>query len=321
MSRKKRLKLQIKIITLNLCIDRSENSNLQVMLISMTGFGKAECQLPDKILSIEIKSLNSKQLDISARIPSFIKDKEIDIRNEISRELERGKIDCYISVELTSEDAAHKINKEVVKSYIKQLSEIKKELQMTADEQLLEAAMRLPDALKADKEEINDEEWEKILTSIHSAIENVKHYRAREGSALDKDIHKRIHLILEKLDKIKSYEESRIQIIRDRIKQNLKNLQLEESYDPNRFEQEIIYYLERLDITEEKVRLANHCNYFLEVLNSSESSGKKLSFISQEIGRELNTLGSKSGDSNIQRLIVEMKDELEKVKEQLGNIL
>jgi uncharacterized protein (TIGR00255 family) len=291
------------------------------MLLSMTGFGKAECELPDKKISIEIKSLNSKQLDISMRIPSFIKDKEMDIRNEISRELERGKIDCYISVELTSEDAAPKINKDIVKSYVKQLTEIKEELKMADNEQFLQVVMRLPDALKGDKEEIDEKEWDKILTSIHSAIENVRHYRASEGAVLEEDINKRIHLILEKLEKIKSFEEARIRNIRDRIKQNLTNLQLEESYDPNRFEQELIYYLERLDITEEKVRLANHCNYFLEMLPSSESVGKKLSFISQEIGRELNTLGSKSADSNIQRFIVEMKDDLEKVKEQLNNIL
>ena len=287
----------------------------------MTGFGKAECELPDKKLSIEIKSLNSKQLDISMRLPSFIKGKEMDIRNEISRELERGKIDCYISAELTSEDVAHKINKEIVKNYVRQLTEIKEELQITDNELLLQVAMRLPDALKADKEEIDEKEWDKILNSIHSALTAVRLYRKKEGSVLEEDINKRIHLNLEKLEKITTFEESRIQNIRDRIKQNLVNLRLDESYDPNRFEQELIYYLERLDITEEKVRLANHCNYFLEMLPSSESVGKKLGFISQEIGRELNTLGSKSGDSNIQRLIVEMKDELEKVKEQLNNIL
>ena len=287
----------------------------------MTGFGKAECELPGKKVSIEIKSLNSKQLDISTRLPSFIKEKEVNIRNEISRELERGKIDCYISTELTSEDSAHKINKDIVKSYIKQLQEITEELKLDSDEQLVQVAMRLPDALKTDKEEMDEKEWDIILDSVHTAIEGVKMYRSREGNILAEDIQKRIQLILEKLEKIKSFEEARIQNIRDRITQNLKELKLDESYDPNRFEQELIYYLERLDITEEKVRLASHCNYFLEILPSSESVGKKLGFISQEIGRELNTLGSKSGDSNIQKLIVEMKDELEKIKEQLNNIL
>jgi uncharacterized protein (TIGR00255 family) len=291
------------------------------MLVSMTGFGKAECELPGKKVTIEIKSLNSKQLDISTRLPSFIKEKEVDIRNEISHELERGKIDCYMSIELTSEDSAHKINKEIVKSYIKQLQEISEELELNKDEQLVQVAMRLPDALKADREELDEREWKKILDSVHTAIEGVKIYRSREGNILAEDIQKRIYLILEKLEKIKSFEEARIQNIRNRIKQNLRELKLDESYNPDRFEQELIYYLERLDITEEKVRLASHCNYFLEILPSSESVGKKLGFISQEIGRELNTLGSKSGDSNIQRLIVEMKDELEKIKEQLNNIL
>jgi uncharacterized protein (TIGR00255 family) len=291
------------------------------MLVSMTGFGKAECDLPGKKVTVEIKSLNSKQLDISTRLPSFMKEKEVDIRNEISRELERGKIDCYISSELTSEDSAHKINKDVVKFYIKQLQELTKELKIDSDEQLVQIAMRLPDALKTDKEEIDETEWDHILNSVHTAIEGVKIYRSREGNILAEDIQKRIYLILEKLEKIRSFEEERIQNIRNRLAQNLRELKLEESYDPNRFEQELIYYLERLDITEEKVRLASHCNYFLEVLPSTESVGKKLGFISQEIGRELNTLGSKSGDSNIQRLIVEMKDELEKIKEQLNNIL
>jgi uncharacterized protein (TIGR00255 family) len=288
------------------------------MLVSMTGYGKAECELSGRKVTVEIKSLNSKQLDISTRLPSFLKEREIDIRNELSRELERGKIDCYISTELISEDSAHKINKEIVKNYIKQLREINEELKLNNDEQLIQVAMRLPDALKADREE---EEWDKILKSLHTAVAGVKAYRSREGNILEDDIKKRIQLILEKLEKIKSFEEARIQNIRDRLMQNLKELKLAESYDPNRFEQELIYYLERLDITEEKVRLATHCNYFIDILPSTESVGKKLGFISQEIGRELNTLGSKSGDSNIQKLIVEMKDELEKIKEQLYNIL
>ena len=181
--------------------------------------------------------------------------------------------------------------------------------------------MRLPDALKADKEELATEEWDKIMDSLHTAVANVKTYRSREGKILEDDINKRVHLILEKLEKIKLFEEERIKNIRNRLTQNLRDLKLEESYDPNRFEQELIYWIERLDITEEKVRLLSHCNYFMEILQSSESAGKKLGFITQEIGRELNTLGAKSGDSDIQKLIVEMKDELEKIKEQLNNIL
>jgi len=287
----------------------------------MTGFGKAECELPGRKVAIEIKSLNSKQLDISTRLPSFLKERDIDIRNVISRELERGKIECYVSIDVESEVSAHRINKEVVKSYIKQLREINEELKIKDNEQLIQVAMRLPDALKTEKEELEEGDWDKILDGVHSAITGVRSFRSREGNLLEDDIRKRIHLILEKLEKITSFEEARIQNIRDRLTQSLRDLKLEDSYDPNRFEQELIYWLERLDITEEKVRLASHCSYFLEILQSSESVGKKLSFVSQEIGRELNTLGSKSGDSGIQKLIVEMKDELEKIKEQLNNIL
>jgi uncharacterized protein (TIGR00255 family) len=291
------------------------------MLASMTGYGKAECVLPGRKIIIEIKSLNSKQLDISTRLPSFIREREIDIRNEINHELERGKIECYISTEIISEDPAHKINKEIVKNYIKQLQEINNELNLKNHDQLIEVAMRLPDALKVDKEELATQEWIKILESLHNALADVKKYRLKEGTILEDDIKKRIHLIQEKLDMIKSYEEIRIKNIRDKLTQNLKGLKLEESYDPNRFEQELIFWIERLDITEEKVRIISHCNYFLEIIHSSGSSGKKLGFISQEIGRELNTLGAKAGDSDIQKLVVEMKDELEKIKEQLNNIL
>jgi len=291
------------------------------MLSSMTGYGRAECELSGRKIIIEIKSLNSKQLDISTRMPSFLREKEIEIRNEISRELERGKIECYISTELVSEESAHAINKEIVKSYVKQLQEINNELDLKNDDQLIQVAMRLPDALKADKEELESKEWSKILESLHSAVAGVKMYRSKEGKNLEQDIKLRIHLILEKLEKVKQFEEGRIQGIRERMIRDLKDLKLNEPYDANRFEQELIYWIERLDITEEKVRIVTHCNYFLEVLQSPESAGKKLGFISQELGRELNTLGAKSGDSDIQKLIVEMKDELEKIREQLNNIL
>jgi uncharacterized protein (TIGR00255 family) len=291
------------------------------MLASMTGYGKAECEMPGRRITIEIKSLNSKQLDISTRLPSFLRDREIDIRNEISRELERGKIECYVSAEIILEEIAQKINKEIVKNYIKQLREINDELNLKNEDQLIQVAMRLPDALKPDKDELESQEWDKILESLHTAVTDVKTFRLREGRILEDDMKKRIYLIIEKLDKIKSFEEGRILSIRNHMTQSLKDLKLTESYDPNRFEQELIYWIERLDITEEKVRLLSHCNYFLEVMQSINSTGKKLSFISQEIGRELNTLGAKSNDSDIQKLIVEMKDELEKIKEQLNNIL
>ncbi len=291
------------------------------MLVSMTGFGKAECDLPGKKISFEIKSLNSKQLDISARLPSLLKEKEMVIRDEISRVLERGKIDCYVSIELMSEEAASQINKEIVKNYINQLKEVTEELQLGTGEQLMQVAMRLPDALKTEKDELDEGDWKKVLKTLQSTLEKVRRYRIQEGKALEKDIRARINSIMKKLKKITPFEKARTDGIRKRIHQSLDDLKLKDSYDPNRFEQELIYYLEKLDITEEQVRLANHCNYFLEVMSADAPAGKKLGFISQEIGRELNTLGAKANDTGIQRLVVEMKDELEKIREQLNNVL
>jgi uncharacterized protein (TIGR00255 family) len=291
------------------------------MLVSMTGFGKAECDLPGKKISFEIKSLNSKQLDIFARLPSLLKEKEMVIRDEISRVLERGKIDCYVSIELMSEEAASQINKEIVKNYINQLKEVTEELQLGTGEQLIQVAMKLPDSLKTEKDELDERDWKKVLKTLQSTLEKVRKYRIMEGKALEKDIRARINSIMKKLKKISPFEKARTEGIRKRIHQSLNDLRLKDSYDPNRFEQELIYYLEKLDITEEQVRLANHCNYFLEVISADAPAGRKLGFISQEIGRELNTLGAKANDTSIQRLVVEMKDELEKIREQLNNVL
>ena len=291
------------------------------MLTSMTGFGIATCNLTGRKISVEIKSLNSKQLDISIRLPTLLKEKEMSIRDEISRMLERGKIDCYISKDLISEESASRIHKEIVKNYINQLKEVAEEFQLNGSDRLLQVAMRLPDSLKTDKEELTEKEWETILKTIRSALENVRKYRKREGKVLEKDIRARIRLIMNKLKRIPQFEKIRIDNIRDRIEQSLNELSLKDTYDPNRFEQELIYYLEKLDITEERIRLANHCNYFLDVITSGTPAGKKLGFISQEIGREINTLGAKANNTNIQRLVVEMKDELEKIKEQLNNVL
>jgi len=291
------------------------------MLTSMTGFGKAECDLPGKKVSIEIRSLNSKLADISMRLPSLFKEKEIVIRDEINRLLERGKIDCYISIDLMKAEAASQINKEVVQYYISQLKEIAGELHLDTSERLIQVAMNLPDSLKIEKEELGEKDWKKVLKTLQAALENIRKYRNREGKVLEKDIRNRILSIMKKLSKIPPFEKARIESVRKRIHQSLNNLKLEDSYDPNRFEQELIYYLEKLDITEEQVRLANHCNYFLEVLSADSPAGKKLGFIAQEIGREINTLGAKANETNIQRLVVEMKDELEKIKEQLNNVL
>lgn len=291
------------------------------MLSSMTGFGKAECDLPGKKISIEIKSLNSKLADISSRLPSLLREKELEIKNEISRVLERGKIDCYISIEMMAEEAIHRINKEMIKNYVSQLKEVSEELQLDTTESLIQVAMQLPESLKIEKVELKEEDWSTILKTLQSALENAREHREREGNALEKDIRSRVRLIKEKQKQIPSYEKIRIENIRKRIQQNLNDLKLEESYNPNRFEQELIYYLDKLDITEEQVRLASHCDYFLEVMSAPEPAGRKLGFITQEIGREINTLGAKANETNIQKLVVEMKDELEKIKEQLNNVL
>ncbi len=291
------------------------------MLTSMTGFGKAECNLPGKKVSIEIKSLNSKQSDISTRLPSLLKEKELEIKNEIIRVLERGKIDCFISIEVTSDEGNYRINKEMIKNYIRQLKEISEELQLDTTDRLIQVAMKLPESLKAEKDELGEKEWSILIKTLQSALENVRVYREQEGETLEKDIRSRIMLIMEKQKKIPAYEKIRIENIRKRLHQNLSDLKLEESYNPNRFEQELIYYLDKLDITEEQIRLASHCNYFIEVISAPEPAGRKLGFITQEIGREINTLGAKANETRIQKLVVEMKDELEKIKEQLYNVL
>ncbi|KPK83350.1 MAG: hypothetical protein AMS27_13195 [Bacteroides sp. SM23_62_1] len=272
-------------------------------------------------MSIEIKSLNSRQSDISIRVPSLFKEKELEIKNEISRLLDRGKIDCYISLEITAEEAAYRINKEIVNNYIRQLKEISEEHQLDPTDSLIEAAMKLPESLKSVKDELEEKDWKIILDTLHQALEKVIDYRRREGNELEQDIRSRIIMIIDKQKKIPAFEKTRIDTIRNRIHQNLNDLRLEESYNPNRFEQELIYYLDKLDITEEQVRLNTHCNYFLEVMSAPEPAGRKLGFIAQEIGREINTLGAKANETNIQKLVVEMKDELEKIKEQLNNVL
>jgi len=291
------------------------------MLTSMTGFGKALCDLRGRKIWIEIKSLNSKQADISSRLPSLLREKELEVKNEISRLLERGKIDCYISIEVTAEEAIYRINKEMIKNYVSQLKEVSEELQLDTTERLIQVAMQLPESIKIEKDELKEEDWSIVLKTLQSALENVREYREREGNTLEKDIRSRVRLIMEKQKQIPSYEKIRIENIKKRIQQNLNDLKLEESYNPNRFEQELIYYLDKLDITEEQVRLASHCDYFLEVMSAPEPAGRKLGFIAQEIGREINTLGAKANETNIQKLVVEMKDELEKIKEQLNNVL
>lgn len=291
------------------------------MLVSMTGFGKAVCELGTKKLTIEIKSLNSKQLDMNSRIPGFYREKELLVRNLISKKLERGKIDFSMYAEITGTDNNSIINADIVKSYFNQLMAISDDLGVDSKSELLKIVMRLPDTLRTEREELDEAEWEQVQASIEKAVDELIRFRTQEGKALEVDIRLRIEKIMNLLGQVKAFEKVRIERVKERLRQNLKELSENDDFDENRFEQELIFYLEKLDITEEKVRLANHCEYFLKNMAKEEPVGKKLGFISQEMGREINTLGSKANDSDMQKLVIKMKDELEKIKEQLLNVL
>ncbi len=281
----------------------------------MTGFGKSVIQLPTKKITIEIKSLNSKSLDLNARMPSMYREKELTIRKQIANSATRGKIDFSLFVEMTGEGTSTQINKTIVNQYIKQLKDV-----VDGDEtELLKMAVRLPDALTTEREEINEDEWKTIQTEIDSALKQLVDYRLHEGKSLESDFKDRIKNIDILLEKVMKIDPERIEAVRDRLRKGVEDLK--ENVDENRFEQELVFYIEKFDITEEKVRLHNHLDYFIKTLNSDDSNGKKLGFISQEIGREINTIGSKSNYAPMQKLVVQMKDELEKIKEQLLNVL
>jgi uncharacterized protein (TIGR00255 family) len=285
------------------------------MIYSMTGYGKSVLQLPTKKITIELKSLNSKSLDLNTRMPSIYREKELDIRKILADTLERGKIDFSIFIEVTAEDTSTQINVPVVKQYINQLKKV-----VDGDElELLKMAVRFPDALNTVREEIDEDEWKAIENEITKAIDALTNYRLNEGKVLEEDFNVRITIINELLEKVIAMDPERIEGVRERLLKGVE--ELKEKYDENRFEQELVYYIEKFDITEEKVRLKNHLNYFLESMNSEDSNGKKLGFISQEMGREINTIGSKSNYAPMQQLVVQMKDELEKIKEQLLNVL
>jgi uncharacterized protein (TIGR00255 family) len=283
----------------------------------MTGFGKAEINTQNKKLTIEIKSLNSKQIDMSVRMPSAYKQKELSIRKTVAQSLNRGKIDVALFVEQTHSELSATINSEVVKAYYSDLKGIAKELNNTDD--IMSSIMRLPDVLKSKKEEIDESEWTQIESLLSQAIDAITNYRADEGHILAEDFALRIENIRTSLNEIAAYEKSRIEKIKGSIREKIDEIKV--SADENRFEQELIYYIEKLDITEEITRLNLHLNYFIEVMQSANSQGKKLGFICQEIGREINTIGSKSNDATMQQEVVKMKDELEKIKEQILNVL
>lgn len=286
------------------------------MIQSMTGFGKATLQLPTKKITVEIKSLNSKGLDLNTRMPSVFREMELGLRNQLSQRLERGKIDFSLYVEVTGEETSSKINVPIVKGYINQM----KAVIPNADEtELMKMAVRMPDALKTERDEIDENEWKKIQTVIDEALENIAQFRKDEGVSLEREFLHRIANIMTLMNNAVSYDSERIETVKTRLRTALD--ELKENVDENRFEQELIFYLEKYDITEERVRLENHLNYFIQTLAGTEANGRKLGFITQEMGREINTMGSKSNHTEMQKLVVMMKDELEKIKEQVLNVL
>lgn len=282
---------------------------------SMTGYGKQILQLPNKKITIEIRTLNSRGIDIFARIPSLYRELEMDFRKYIGKSLQRGKIDFTISIELTGNITPNQINLPVVNAYLKELST----LNYASDSDLLSIAMRLPDTVVASREEVEDDEVKAITNALYQTLEKVEKFRIQEGKALEKDFRLRIQNIQSYLKKIENIDQERIKRLRERLRKAVSDLK--ENIDENRFEQELIFYIERYDITEEKIRLQNHLDYFLQTLDNRESNGKKIGFISQEMGREINTIGSKANDSSLQKLVIQMKEELEKIKEQSLNIV
>lgn len=285
------------------------------MIQSMTGFGKHVIQLPSKKITVELKSLNSKSLDLNARMPSAYREKELELRKFIATSLARGKVDFSLYIEFTGDETSAEVNEMAVKNYMKQLRSIAD----GDDLRLLEMALRMPDSLKTEREDIEADEYESIKLAVKEALKEINNFRSEEGSMLEKDFLLRIQNLQILLGKVEQMDPDRQSEVRTRLEKAVSDLQAD--VDENRFEQELVYYLEKYDITEEKVRLDNHLNYFATTLSSKDSNGKKLGFIAQEIGREINTIGSKANYAPMQQLVVQMKDELEKIKEQMLNVL
>ena len=282
----------------------------------MTGYGKSVLELPEKKITIEIRSLNSKTLDLNTRIPSFYREKELEIRNIISEKVQRGKVDFAMQVELNPAARTQKLNADLIKQYIEDFKQITPEV---SDADLLPVVMRMPDVMNYSQDDLSEEEWKAIRATVLEAIKALNTYRNDEGKVLEKELISYVDSILNLLTEIEQYEGERIITIKERFGKKLEDLKVE--IDQNRYEQEMIYFLEKLDVTEEKVRLKNNCEYYIQEIHQDGSNGKKLGFISQEIGREINTLGSKSNHAEMQKLVVQMKDELEKIKEQSLNVL
>jgi len=291
------------------------------MIKSMTGFGKASAELNDKVINIEIRTLNSKQLDLYTRLPNSYREKDFEIRNELSNRLKRGKIELTLTLNYKEDEQPVQLNASIIKSYYKQLKEISLELGNAPGEHLMPVIMRLPEVFNSEKDHMEEKEWDSIMKALDQAIAELDSFRSQEGNTLREDMLNRIALIEDFLMKIEPFERERADRLKSKLATNLQELFSPNEYDKNRLEQEMIYYIEKFDITEEKIRLQNHCTYFREVADEEEAVGKKLAFVAQEIGREINTIGSKANHSSIQRLVVLMKDELEKIKEQLMNVL
>lgn len=288
----------------------------------MTGFGKVTAELPTKKVTVEIKALNSKQLDLSTRIPSIYKEKEMLIRSRLLQTLERGKVDFSIYIEYIGKDNSSQINQEAVANYFTQLKTISETLGISAPSNWMEmqTILRMPDVIRTEQAEVAEEEWEVVRQTIDKAIEQLCEFRIQEGAMLQKLFAQKVENIANLLNEVAPYEKERVEKIKARILDNLEKL-LGQDYDKNRFEQEMIYYIEKLDINEEKNRLDNHLKYFIETMDNGHGQGKKLGFIAQEMGREINTLGSKSNHAEMQKIVVRMKDELEQIKEQVLNVL
>lgn len=286
----------------------------------MTGFGKSEISLPTKKISVEVRSLNSKQLDLTVKLPGIYRPFEFDIRSIASAAIVRGKADVTITVENTAANSSASINKEVFREYIRQINEALTYTEIKADyDAIVPVVMRMPDVVSTQVENVSEQEQEALMQAVKEALQRFTEFREQEGATLIADLLTRVDKIEDYKLQVEPYEKSRCETIKNRIRENLAQLKVD--IDSNRLEQEMIFYIEKLDITEEKVRLTNHCRYFREVAAEEEAAGRKLGFIAQEMGREINTLGSKANESNMQILVVKMKDELEKIKEQVLNIL
>ena len=289
------------------------------MIKSMTGFGKGEVSLPSKKITVEVRSLNSKQLDLAVRMPGIFRQKEFELRSVAAAAIQRGKADITVTVENTAVSTSATVNKEIFGEYMRQVNEALIYSGVSADyDAIVPAVLRMPEVVSAQTESLTEEESAALMQALNIALEQFNSFREQEGATLIADLLRRVDLIEEYKRQVEPFEATRAETIKNRIRENLAQLKVD--IDTNRLEQEMIFYIEKLDITEEKVRLSNHCNYFREVAAAEEAVGRKLGFIAQEMGREINTLGSKSNEANMQILVVKMKDELEKIKEQVLNI-